>query len=497
MAADWLDVARYADSHGYQDDGMREMWPWRDWVIGAFNRNLPFDQFITWQLAGDLLPNATQEQRIATGFNRNHMQSQEGGIVPEEYRTEYVVDRVNTLGRVFLGLTVECARCHDHKYDPVTQKEFFRLYSFFNNVNENGQIPYSGVPSPTVMVTSPEQDATIAALAARIATLETELDPSSATYDAGFARWLAGAADAARAAVAKPAGADRALPVRGAGPGDRVSEAGSEEPAQAGRAEAEAGDAAGFRQPRGRQGARPRRRQGPADHDRARQDRRRGTTRRRQLHHRRRRRWRCSSATSRSRSACGCGSIAPARRVRCWHAPGGVMDGYRGYDILLRADGSLAAGLHHVGPDNEISIETASGDEAGHVAARVVTYDGSSRAAGIGLFVDGARAAATTVMDHLRRSIVHDRFGKNWTGSPPIRIGRRGDETLDDVSVDDLRVYDRQLSRLESQALAGAADPLGDVLKAPAASRTLAQRRRCASTTCSASIRRTRQRWRR
>ncbi len=105
MAADWLDVARYADSHGYQDDGMREMWPWRDWVIGAFNRNLRFDDFITWQLAGDLLPNATQEQRIATGFNRNHMQSQEGGIVAEEYRTEYVVDRVNTLGRAFLGLT--------------------------------------------------------------------------------------------------------------------------------------------------------------------------------------------------------------------------------------------------------------------------------------------------------------------------------------------------------------------------------------------------------
>ena len=161
MAAEWLDVARYADSHGYQDDGMRKMWPWRDWVISAFNRNLRVDSFITWQLAGDLLPEATQEQRLATGFNRNHMQTQEGGVVPEEYRTEYVVDRVNTFGRAFLGLSVECARCHDHKYDPITQKEFYRLYSFFNNNNETGQIPYSGVPSPTVVL---EDDASRAKL---------------------------------------------------------------------------------------------------------------------------------------------------------------------------------------------------------------------------------------------------------------------------------------------------------------------------------------------
>jgi len=206
MAADWLDIARYADSHGYQDDGMREMWPWRDWVISAFNRNLRVDDFITWQLAGDLLPDATQEQRIATGFNRNHMQSQEGGIVAEEYRTEYVVDRVNTLGRAVLGLSVECARCHDHKYDPISQREFYRLYAFFNNVNEVGQIPYSGVPSPTTIVTTPAVDAKLAALAARIATLEAELDPAAATYDTGYARWLATAADASRGAIANPPG---------------------------------------------------------------------------------------------------------------------------------------------------------------------------------------------------------------------------------------------------------------------------------------------------
>ena len=148
MAADWLDIARYADSHGYQDDGMREMWPWRDWVIAAFNRNLRVDDFITWQLAGDLLPKPTQEQRIATGFNRNHMQSQEGGIVAEEYRTEYVVDRVNTLGRAFLGLSVECARCHDHKYDPVSQKEFFRLFALLQQRQRGRPDPVLGRAEP-------------------------------------------------------------------------------------------------------------------------------------------------------------------------------------------------------------------------------------------------------------------------------------------------------------------------------------------------------------
>ena len=167
MAADWLDIARFADTHGYQDDVPRDMSPWRDWVIGAFNRNMPVDQFITWQLAGDLLPNATREQRLATAFNRHHMQSQEGGIVPEEYRVEYVADRVQTLGRAFLGVTLECARCHDHKYDPIRQKEYFQLFAFFNSINEAGQAPYSGMASPTVILPSAEAEARLADAARR------------------------------------------------------------------------------------------------------------------------------------------------------------------------------------------------------------------------------------------------------------------------------------------------------------------------------------------
>ncbi len=142
MAMEWMDLARYADSHGYQDDLERSMWPWRDWVIEAFNQNMPYDQFVTWQLAGDLLPDATYEQKLATGFNRNHKITQEVGVINEEYRTTYVLDRVNTFSTAFLGMTLECAQCHDHKFDPVSQEEYYQLFSFFNNVPEKGRVDY-------------------------------------------------------------------------------------------------------------------------------------------------------------------------------------------------------------------------------------------------------------------------------------------------------------------------------------------------------------------
>ncbi|MDR3713471.1 MAG: PSD1 and planctomycete cytochrome C domain-containing protein [Puia sp.] len=138
MALPWLDVARYADSHGYQDDNYRSAWPWRDWVIHAFNENMPYDQFVTWQLAGDQLPDSNREALLATAFNRNHKITEEGGVIDEEYRVQYVTDRTNTLGKAFLGVTIECAHCHDHKYDPFSQKEYYSLFAFFNNVKEVG-----------------------------------------------------------------------------------------------------------------------------------------------------------------------------------------------------------------------------------------------------------------------------------------------------------------------------------------------------------------------
>ncbi|MSO24241.1 MAG: DUF1549 domain-containing protein, partial [Acidobacteria bacterium] len=157
MAMQWLDLSRYADTHGYHIDSHRDMWHWRDWVIDAFNRNLPFDQFTTQQLAGDLLPNATPEQKLATGFSRNHMINFENGAIPEEYQTEYVVDRVETTSAVWMAMTMGCARCHDHKYDPIRQKDFYRFFAFFNTIPEKGLDGTTGNAQPTMQLPSANQ----------------------------------------------------------------------------------------------------------------------------------------------------------------------------------------------------------------------------------------------------------------------------------------------------------------------------------------------------
>jgi hypothetical protein len=169
MAMPWLDVARYSDTHGYHIDSMRDMWAWRDWLIKSYNRNMPFDEFIVEQIAGDLLPNATQDQKIASGFNRNHMITLEGGAIPEEYHVEYVVDRVSTTSSAFLGLTMGCARCHDHKFDPITQKDFYRFFAFFNTVPERGLDGFTGNAAPVLPMPSHEQQQRLDQLKTQIA----------------------------------------------------------------------------------------------------------------------------------------------------------------------------------------------------------------------------------------------------------------------------------------------------------------------------------------
>ncbi|HEY8550369.1 MAG TPA: DUF1553 domain-containing protein [Vicinamibacterales bacterium] len=459
MATDWLDLARYADSHGYQDDGMRDMWPWRDWVISAFNRNLRFDDFITWQLAGDLLPNATDEQRLATGFNRHHMQSQEGGIVSEEYRTEYVADRVNTFGRAFLGVSVECARCHDHKYDPITQKEYFRLFAFFNNVNETGQIPYSGIPSPTVIVTDEETKEKLAALRREMESLEKELRPEGEAFDARFAAWLARESKRAAAQVDTPPGLIAHLPLEGSvrrmempkpnpnsktrpKPVERFIFANLATPSQRGvlggdkdrRPETVPGKFGNAQRLRG------------------------------------------DSYISIGEKFAWFERNQPFS-LGIWFRidvpgaagplvtrSGGVMNGNRGYEIMLRKDGTFTAGLHHVAPDNSIEIETLDPVTPGEWHHVGLTYDGSSRAAGIRLFIDGKPARTRVIVDNLKRSIIYARDKGSWGDVPPLRIGKRHDETLQDVTVDELRVFSGQLSTLEMAALGGIDDPMGAIL---------------------------------
>jgi len=194
MAVRWLDAARYADTSGYQNDGPRSMWRWRDWVIDAFNSNQPFDQFTIEQLAGDLLENPTLDQRIATGFNRNHRGNAEGGIIPEEYQVEYVVDRVDTTFTVWLGLTMGCARCHDHKYDPIRQRDFYQVFAYFNNIPESGRAIKEGNSPPLVKAPLPEEqlklsqlDRDIHVAETRLKGLQGELAETQRLWEAGFA----------------------------------------------------------------------------------------------------------------------------------------------------------------------------------------------------------------------------------------------------------------------------------------------------------------------
>ncbi len=194
MATPWLDAARYADTNGIHMDAGRQMWLWRDWVLAAYRDNMPFDRFLTEQIAGDLLPDATQDQLVASGFNRNHVITDEGGAIDEEYRVEYAVDRASTTGQVFLGLTMGCARCHEHKYDPISQDEFFRFYSYFNSNQEPGL--YSQLPDPNrafepfIKAPSPELKAEQAKIESDLAAARQALDQPSPHDEQGFASFL-------------------------------------------------------------------------------------------------------------------------------------------------------------------------------------------------------------------------------------------------------------------------------------------------------------------
>lgn len=192
MAMNWLDLARYADTNGYNNDEDRSMWPWRDWVIRAFESNMPYDQFIVEQLAGDLLPNPTRDQLIATAFLRNQGHNTEGGIIAEEYRVEYVADRVHTTATVFLGMSMQCARCHDHKYDPITQSDYYRFFAYFNNLDEK-QASYSKfvAAEPFLRVPSKQQEEQIASLTEQIALAQSEIDQREKDAPNLLAKWLA------------------------------------------------------------------------------------------------------------------------------------------------------------------------------------------------------------------------------------------------------------------------------------------------------------------
>ncbi len=398
MAADWLDVARYSDTFGYQVDRDRFVWPWRDWVIASFNNNLPFDQFLTEQLAGDLLPQADQAQVLATTFNRLHPQKVEGGSVPEEFRVEYVADRSHTFASAFLGLTLECCRCHDHKYDPLTQREYYQLFAFFNNIDEAGLYSYftNSTPTPTLMLTEPPVDQRLRELAEAIQLAEQDLQVVQSDQLAGFKRWL-------HERPPQPWVSNRLEWLdfeSGAVGANRTT------PGKVGQAvELTGDDAIGLSV-----GNFPR--------------------------------WRPFSIALWLKTPDHKERAVVFHRSRAW-----TDAGSRGYELLIE-DGRLSTALIHFWPGNAIAIRTRQPlpiDEWTHV---VMTYDGSSRADGLSLYLDGDLADVSVVRDHLYKNITGG-------GGDNLAIGERfRDRGFAGGQVDEFQVFDRCLTSLEAAQIA-------------------------------------------
>ncbi len=409
MAVDWLDIARYADSYGFQVDREREMWPWRDWVIRAFNDNLPFDKFITWQLAGDLLPNATEDQILATAFNRLHQQESEGGSVEEEYRVEYVADRVQTVATAFLGLTFECSRCHDHKYDPVTQRDYYGLFAMLGNIDEAGLYSFftPSMPTPAMPLLDAAAKAKLAALRSIVADEEKKTAALRKAKEPSFAEWLKsrpsevampgeiGRFDFDKLEKNQLANAlDDKKPAKLKGENKLV-------PGVHGQAVEFTGDDA-VDLPIG-------------------------------------------NFRSNEPFSVSLWMKTPDRKVRAvvFHRSRAWTDAAsRGYELLIE-DGKLKWSLIHFWPGDAISIrakEPLAINEWKHV---VVTNDGSGRAAGLRIFVNGAPIATEIVRDRLTRDITGG-------GGDNIALAERfRDRGFKGGAIDDFRVFTHALSPLE------------------------------------------------
>ncbi len=415
MTANWLDVARYSDTYGYQVDRNRSVWRWRDWVIRAFNDNMHYDEFVTWQLAGDMLPGASDEQVLATTFNRLHPQKTEGGSVPEEFRVEYVADRVHTFATAFLGLTMECARCHDHKYDPILQREYYQLFAFFNNIDEAGLYSYhtSAVPTPTLLLHDEDSRRRLAEADAAVTTAERTLATLAESRTAEFSQWLeskSGNQDiAGRIAHLDFEETDLGANARVAGvKGQAVQLTGD--------------DAIGLEV---------------------------GNFRR----------------FNPFSIALWMNTPDLKQRAVVFHRSGAWTDsGSRGYQMLIE-DGRLSASLIHFWPGNAIRVRTLDPiptNEWLHVA---ITYDGSSRADGLSIFIDGQRAACEVVRDHLYKNITGG-------GGDNLSIGARTrDRGFTGGLVDEFQVFERQLTSLEMAQLFDD-HSLDDALQTPPAELT-------------------------
>lgn len=420
MASEWLDVARYADTFGYQSDVDRPVWPWRDWVIRSYNDNLPFDQFVTWQVAGDLLPDATRDQRLATAFNRLHRQTNEGGSVEEEMRLEYVADRTETFATAFLGLTVGCARCHDHKFDPIPTRDYYSLSAFFDNIDESGLYSHftRATPTPAMSLATAKQSAAEVDALAAVKKLERAVQQH---INKTFATGPRGPSDPLWELMRRPKPADctgvfsfeslENRRVTNAIDPDASGKVG-EEPVlvsgHVGRAiQFDGEDWAKFPK--------------VADFD----------------------RHQPFSIALWLRIPEAYERAVVLHRSKSW-----TDAGSRGYELLVE-HGELSFALVHFWPGNALRVRTNQCYPLNQWAHVVLTYDGSSRAGGARIYVGGARAESRVVRDCLTRTI-------QGGGADALTLAQRfRDRGLKGGAVDELRIYNRELGPREAGRLSG------------------------------------------
>ena len=433
MALDWLDLARYADTHGYHIDSHRDMWRWRDWVINAFNQNIPFDQFTIDQLAGDLLPEATLDQKIASGFHRNTMVNFEGGAIPEEYLAEYVADRVVTTSAVWLGQTMQCARCHDHKYDPITQREFYQLFAYFNNIAEEGLDGRTGNAKPFIKAPTPIQLAALAPLDERAATLQDALTRRAAESGPDQAEWerqlLAGTAELPK----PPADVSLHFPLD-SGSDSKTASADGKITATI--------DGTGLFL--------------PGRYDQA------------------------MLFDGSSHIIVGDQAGVDRTDVFSYGAwifpttsdPATVFSRInddaklRGYELHL-ADRKVHAHLIHDWETNAIRVHTKSQVALSQWQHLMVTYDGSSTAAGVKIYVNGEQQELEMALDKLSESIKTEQ---------PLHIGRRSTTSAFRGMIDEVRFYQRELAPEEVALLAGS-NPIGEIAHLPVERRSTQQQK--------------------
>lgn len=405
LAAQWLDAARYSDTYGYQVDRDRFVWPWRDWVVRSFNQNLPYDQFLTQQIAGDLLPDASADQILATTFCRLHPQKVEGGSVPEEFRVEYVSDRVQTYATAYLGLTMECCRCHDHKYDPVSQKNYFELSSFFDNIDEAGLYSYftNSVPTPTLVLPDENKDQLTAELRAKVLQLQQDLanaadkvQPTAASIELNAIR---AGLDAARI-YSQDFEAENVIASTSENKIiSRATKVGESKAIQLSGDEGYGLSVGNFR------------------------------------------RWQPFTIALWMNTPDLKERAVVLHRSRAW-----TDAASRGYELLLE-EGKLKFSLIHFWPGNAASVRMTNEfqlDTWHHVA---ISYDGSSQANGLRVYIDGKEQECETIRDQLTKQIAGG-------GNDNITLGERfRDRGFTDGKVDEVNVYNRQLSSLEIEHL--------------------------------------------